>query len=670
MHFLIPALTGTWRNTNKLTILGVKQSLVIYRGPPSFHEFSLLNFFDVEISFMTNAIFFGQSVINWVWTTPVWLISVGVTIGVVLCAAILIAGFVLSFVPGLNTINENPRNRLIAAIGLTIVTNLILIPFFWMPACVDWMNIGHHLGAYQPNLKLEETANNPPGSSALILALLLGVTTIYMGWLTFFALCSRKLMSEIGRVIMEGPMGWLVWIGVVFVFFAVMGIVLKRTNGLGVNALIVEKPMVLLDSLPDLQSTGVSKVQKFTIAPDIELGQEIEIDIKGQNLRKLEIYSDQAVQIQSTPFATGDAVPVAKIQIEKQNLKIPESEPIEFLREGISSKVIPISEVSSLYVKNESSDSANLEIRVVTVPTVKELQVLPFCVFGVLGFFLFYMFMRGVMPKVSAVALSTFKTEVSQPVYTILLVAGIIGVCLFVILPYNTFGEDIKMLKDSGLTLILVFSIFLAIWASSKSIAEEIEGRTALTVLSKPIGRRQFIVGKFLGIAWALAIFAIIVGLIFFIPAVSYKTTYDAKEAAQEVPSWQKCHAETVKIIPGLALGFMETLVFIAISVTISTRLPIMANILICFSIYVLGHLTPLIVQSTVAVDAFETVVFFGRLIATVFPVLDHFNIQAAISGDAVVPMSYLGWSLIYCTIYGAIALLLGLIFFEDRDVA
>ena len=95
-----------------------------------------------------------------------------------------------------------------------------------------------------------------------------------------------------------------------------------------------------------------------------------------------------------------------------------------------------------------------------------------------------------------------------------------------------------------------------------------------------------------------------------------------------------------------------------------------MANILICFSIYVLGHLTPLIVQSTVAVDAFETVVFFGRLIATVFPVLDHFNIQAAISGDAVVPMSYLGWSLIYCTIYGAIALLLGLIFFEDRDVA
>ena len=119
-----------------------------------------------------------------------------------------------------------------------------------------------------------------------------------------------------------------------------------------------------------------------------------------------------------------------------------------------------------------------------------------------------------------------------------------------------------------------------------------------------------------------------------------------------------------------VTLAFMEAIVFVAISVAISTRLPIMANLMICFAIYVLGHLTPLIVQSSVAIQAFEPVVFFGQLVATIVPVLDHFNVQAALTGGASVPAAYLGWSFLYCSIYAALAMLLALVFFEDRDLA
>lgn len=616
---------------------------------------------------MMNSILFGQSLINWAWTTPVWLFSVGITVGLIGCLLIILLGYGLSFVPGLNTLNENPRKRLYFTVGLTILTNLVLIPFFWSPAYTDWLSAGHHLGAFQPYSDIKQSADNPPGFSAMVLAILLMSGSMMIGFLTFFALCSRKIMSEIGVICSEGPNNWLLWIGVKYVFIAVAGIALAQMGGLGTNLFIVEKPLEILKPASELFTTGVSRVQKIRIEPGSDVGQEVPIAFNGTQLRGIEVWSDQSVEIQSTPFREQT---LEEIRIQSANLKIAPETPTRILRQAIRQEIIPYTTVSKLFVKNDSSEAATLEIRVITTPTVPQLDILPFCAASVLGLFLFYIFMRGVMPKVAAVALSTFKTEVSQPVYLILLVTAIVGVLLFVILPYNTFGEDIKMLKDAGLTLILVFSIFLAIWAASKSIAEEIEGRTALTVLSKPIGRRQFIVGKFMGIAWALAIFAIIVGIVFFVPAVSFKTIYDAKEGSADGPQWQDCYAETVKIVPGILLGFMETLVFIAISVTISTRMPIMANILICFAIYVLGHLTPLIVQSTVAVGAFETVVFFGQLIATIFPVLDHFNIQAAISGDAIVPMSYLGWSLIYCTIYGGIALLLGLIFFEDRDVA
>ncbi len=120
--------------------------------------------------------------------------------------------------------------------------------------------------------------------------------------------------------------------------------------------------------------------------------------------------------------------------------------------------------------------------------------------------------------------------------------------------------------------------------------------------------------------------------------------------------------------VPGLVLGFMETMVLAALSVAISTRLPWLANLMICFAIYSLGHLTPLIVQSSMG--QFVFVQFFGQLIATVFPNLDHFSIEAAVAADVPVPPVYLFWAFVYCTIYSIIAMLLALVLFEDRDLA
>jgi hypothetical protein len=123
-----------------------------------------------------------------------------------------------------------------------------------------------------------------------------------------------------------------------------------------------------------------------------------------------------------------------------------------------------------------------------------------------------------------------------------------------------------------------------------------------------------------------------------------------------------------IGIVPGLVLSFMETVVLTAISVAISTRLSMIPNLIIVGSIYVLGHLGPLIVQSSVGQNEF--VAFFGQLIALVLPVLDHFNIQAAVAGGKHVPPDYLAWALLYCVLYSAVAMLLAMILFEDRDLA
>src|SRR5262249_29694827 len=161
---------------------------------------------------------------------------------------------------------------------------------------------------------------------------------------------------------------------------------------------------------------------------------------------------------------------------------------------------------------------------------------------------------------------------------------------------------------------------------------EEVEGRTALTVLSKPVRRRQFVLGKFLGVLGPVLVLFVVLGMLFLI-TISFKVVYDARETAKTEPPWQLCQLEMIGIVPGLVLAFLETVVMAAISVAISTRLPMLANLIVCATIYVLGHLVPMLVNSSVG--KFEIVRFVGQFIATILPVLDNFNISAAVAAGA-----------------------------------
>lgn len=325
------------------------------------------------------------------------------------------------------------------------------------------------------------------------------------------------------------------------------------------------------------------------------------------------------------------------------------------------------SDFDTLYLTNQSSLPTGVKGALVTDVEMPEVHDLAASAVSVIGLFVVYFLINGLAPRVSVIATATAKEAVNQPLYLLLLAVGVVALVAYVVIPYNTFGEDVKMLKTSGMVTIKILAIIVALWTASVSIADEIEGRTALTVLSKPVGRRQFILGKFLGIIWPILLMFIILGLVFLL-TVSIKVVYDAREAAKVAPQWQECYAEVVRIIPGLVLAFFEAVVIAAISVAISTRLSMLPNLVICGSIYVLGHLGPLIANSAVGKLVF--VKFIGQFISVLFPVLDHYEIEGAIAGASSVPTEYLLTTLLYSVLYCAAAMLLALFFFEDRDLA
>jgi hypothetical protein len=412
-----------------------------------------------------------------------------------------------------------------------------------------------------------------------------------------------------------------------------------------------ERMVASLERLPQVQP-----IKTHVTVPAQTKDQAVAATFRASELQSYTIKSDQDVAV-NTEAGKGYVEPLLVVQGGEPYAWAPGSSTPRGFEE----------EVTTLYVTNESDLPAEVDLRFYTDVEMPQVRAVPIAAASTVGMYLIYLALRFLAPRTSVIAAATAKETIAQPLFTMLVAIGAVALIAYVFIPYNTFGEDVKMLKTSGMTTIKVLAILMALWTASTSVADEIEGRTALTVLSKPVGRRQFILGKFLGILWPIVLMFVILGLVFLV-TVSFKVVYDARESAKTTPEWTECYAEVVRIVPGLVLAFLESAIIAAISVAVSTRLPMLPNLVICGSIYVLGHLAALIVKSSAGEIVF--VRFVGRLLSVLLPVLDHFEIEGAIAGASSVPLSYLGWALVYSSLYCAAAMLLALIFFEDRDLA
>jgi ABC-type transport system involved in multi-copper enzyme maturation permease subunit len=108
------------------------------------------------------------------------------------------------------------------------------------------------------------------------------------------------------------------------------------------------------------------------------------------------------------------------------------------------------------------------------------------------------------LPQLWAIARNTAVECVRQPVTLAVLVAGVLLIVLSVPFSGFTLMDDQRMFVDLGLSTVFVCGTVLAAFLATSALSREIEVRTALTVVSKPVGRPVFVWGKFLGVAAAL----------------------------------------------------------------------------------------------------------------------------------------------------------------------
>lgn len=95
---------------------------------------------------------------------------------------------------------------------------------------------------------------------------------------------------------------------------------------------------------------------------------------------------------------------------------------------------------------------------------------------------------------------------VRQPVFLLLMTTSAVFEIFLATPFYFAFGDEPKLVKNSVLAVMLLAGLFGAVLSASASLAREIRSGTALAVLSKPIGRTQFLLAKYLGLAMALTV--------------------------------------------------------------------------------------------------------------------------------------------------------------------
>src|SRR5215469_1982758 len=110
------------------------------------------------------------------------------------------------------------------------------------------------------------------------------------------------------------------------------------------------------------------------------------------------------------------------------------------------------------------------------------------------------------MRQFATIATNAFMELVRQPIF-LLLTTPSAAFEIFLATPmYFAFGDEPKLVKNSVLAVMLLAGLFGAVLTASSSLAREIRSGTALAVLSKPVGRMQFLLAKYCGLVMALTL--------------------------------------------------------------------------------------------------------------------------------------------------------------------
>ena len=182
---------------------------------------------------------------------------------------------------------------------------------------------------------------------------------------------------------------------------------------------------------------------------------------------------------------------------------------------------------------------------------------------------------QGKLWRIAAIARNAFREAVRDRVLynLVLFVLILTGASIFI--GELSGGQERKVIVDLGLSAMLLFGVFIAIFVGVGLVYKEIERRTIYAVFSKPVGRGEFLVGKYLGLCLTLLVNVLVMGV-----GVSLALLYVSKGWDPLIPT----------IWPAVLLIYMELMLLTAIALLFSSFSSPALSALLTFMVFIIGH--------------------------------------------------------------------------------
>ena len=269
------------------------------------------------------------------------------------------------------------------------------------------------------------------------------------------------------------------------------------------------------------------------------------------------------------------------------------------------------------------------------------------------------------MRNIALLAAITFKDSIrSKGLYGIFALGLILFVANIVIT--SMFSWEVgKVAVDVGLSVVSISGLIIIFFFSISMVANDLDRKIIYLILSKPIAKYQYILGKYVGLALIILLSSTILGLCSFL---SVKLSVLGSEAFIPMNfSWGIFFLSLVYLT--LALLLILAVAFLCISVTTH---PFTA-LLLCMVTYFVGQNVENVVNILSRSPVFEHNTALQAVVKTVswiFPNLAAFDLKTTAAYGLPVDAGYLVWTALYAITYIGVCLSASMLIFQKRELA
>jgi len=253
------------------------------------------------------------------------------------------------------------------------------------------------------------------------------------------------------------------------------------------------------------------------------------------------------------------------------------------------------------------------------------------------------------------IAKATFGEAWRKKILNIFLLAAIGLIAFSVSFAFFSPGEQMVLIKSMGLGVIAIGGTFIAIIMGITLIPAEIEKRTIYTILSKPVKRHEFLLGKFLGGVFTLLVNITLMSVVF-MAMVAWKAEWHVDWA----------------LLKGILMIFFQVLMLIAVSVFCSVFATPVVNFFLSSAAYIIGSLSAVTMSLSRLPEKHPIVRGFWWLLHYLVPNFANFFTQNPLIHPEVViknELIYYAENILYALIYTSALLIGAILLFERREV-